>query len=172
MHKVRNLKVGVRNYKEVIKKIRGHGIGIVGAFVFGSDGDRKDTFQRTTEFILDSNVDTAQLTILTPLPGTKLYSRLNQEGRLLRINYPADWKHYDFTEAVFRPKHMTPDELEEGIYQLCKHITSRVTSLKRAFDSFIQTKNLHATVSSYLWNREYGSLATRKWEYVKHGKPI
>ena len=171
MHKVRNLKVGVRNYKEVIKKIHDHGIGIDAAFVFGSDGDRKDVFQRTTEFILDSKLDGTQLSILTPFPGTRLYNRLEQEGRLLRTNYPDDWKHYDFTEALFRPKHMTPDELEEGVYQVYKHIASRVTSLKRAFNSFIETKSLFGAAAAYLYNRGYSTLWMKKYEYTKSLQP-
>ncbi len=170
--KVRNLKVGIENYKRVIKKIHDYGIGVIGAFLFGNDGDTKDVFQRTTEFILDSKMDAAQLTILTPLPGTRLYRRLYQEGRLLRTNYPDDWKYYDVTEVVFEPKHMTPDELREGVFEIYKHTTSRATSLKRAFDSWISTRNLYATVIAYLWNRGYGSICMRKYEKWKSMMPL
>jgi len=171
MLKVRNLKVGVRNYKEVIKKIHDHGIGVGGAFLFGNDEDRKDVFQRTTEFILDSKIDETELCVLTPLPGTRLYNRLKQEGRLLLTNYPDDWKHYDFLEPVFRPKHMTPDELMEGVAQIYKHTTSRVTSLKRAFNSAIQTRSLYEGVIAYLVNRAAGSLWLQKYEYVINSLP-
>ena len=171
MSKVRNLKVGVRNYKEVIKKIQDHGMGVHGAFVFGSDGDRKDVFERTIEFVLDSKIDSGQFTILTPLPGTRLYNRLRQEGRLLYTNYPDNWKHYDFTEAVFRPKQMTPDELEEGVCQIYKHTTSRLKSLKRAFISFMRTRNLPGTAIAYLWNSQAGPLWIRKHEYMKNVLP-
>jgi len=171
MHKVRNLKVGVGHYKEIIKKIHDHGIGILGAFVFGSDGDRKDVFQRTTEFILDSKIDGTQLTILTPFPGTRLYNRLKQEGRLLLTNYPDDWKYYDFAEVLFMPKHMTPDELKEGVTQMYKHTTSRVTSLKRAFNSVIQTKKLLAGAFTYIGNRGAGAVWMRRYEYTKNALP-
>ena len=171
MHKVRNLKVGVTNYKEVIKRIHDYGIGVHGAFILGSDGDRKDVFQRTIEFILDSKIDSASFTILTPIPGTRLYNRLRSEGRLLRTNYPDDWRHYDFEEPVFRPKHMTPDELGEGVYQVYKHTTSRVTSLRRAFNSLIQTKSLPLTAVAYSLNRGLGTLATSKYQYVKNAWP-
>jgi len=167
MRKVRNLKVGVANYKEVIKRIHDHGIGVHGAFVLGSDGDRKDVFQRTIEFVLDSMIDTASFTILTPLPGTRLYSRLEIEGRLLRTDYPDDWRHYDFEEAVFRPAHMTPEELEEGVYQVYTGVTSRATSLRRAFNSFLQTRSLPLTAVAYSLNRGLGSLATRKRDCVR-----
>ncbi|MCK4698417.1 MAG: B12-binding domain-containing radical SAM protein [Dehalococcoidia bacterium] len=170
MGKARNLRLGVRKYREVIKRIHDHGIGVHGAFILGSDGDRKDVFQSTIEFILDSHIDSASFTILTPLPGTKLYERLRSEGRLLRTNYPDDWKRYDFAEAVFRPMHMTPDELEEGVYQVYKHTTSRVTSLKRAFNSFIQTRNLPVTAIAYSLNRGLGSFATRKYQCVKNAR--
>ncbi|UCG82037.1 MAG: B12-binding domain-containing radical SAM protein [Dehalococcoidia bacterium] len=167
MHKVRNLKVGAGKYTELIKRIHEHGIGVHGAFVLGSDGDRKDIFERTIDFILDSKIDTASFTILTPLPGTRLYSRLMAEERLLRTNYPEDWRHYDFEEAVFRPRHMTPDELEDGVYRIYQGIDSRAVSLKRAFNSFLQTRSLPLTVVAYSLNRGLGSLATKKYQYVK-----
>jgi len=166
MHKVRNLRYGVTKYREVIKRIHDHGIGVHGAFICGSDGDKKDVFQRTTEFILGSGIDSATITILTPLPGTRLYDKLKSEGRLLRTNYPQDWKHYDTTEAVFVPKHMAPDELEEGVYEIYKHLTSKATSLKRALNSFVQTKNLGMTAIAYSLNRGLNSFVTKKYEWV------
>jgi len=173
MHKVRNLKVGVRNYKEVIKRIHDHGIRIVGAFVFGSDGDKKDVFQRTMEFILDTKIDMAQLTILTPLPGTRLYDRLRCEARLLRTNYPDDWRHYDLFEAVFRPKHMTPDELEDGVRQVYERVASRLISLRRALDLLVHTGSLdwYGAVVTYQVNRGYRSFWMKKYEQMKNGLP-
>jgi radical SAM superfamily enzyme YgiQ (UPF0313 family) len=167
MHKVRNLKVGAEKYTELIERIHDHGIGVHGAFVLGSDGDKKDIFQRTIDFILDSKIDTASFTILTPLPGTRLYSRLMAEERLLRTNYPEDWRHYDFEEAVFKPRHMTPDELEEGVYRIYRGIDSRAVSLKRAFNSFLQTRSLPLTMVAYSVNRGLGSLCEKKYQYVK-----
>ncbi len=158
MHKVRNLRVGVKNYKQVINKIHDHGIGILGSFVLGNDGDRKDVFERTAEFILDSKIDATQLSILNPLPGTRLYQRLKQEGRLIRTNYPADWKYYDFTNALFKPRHMTPEELEEGVAWMYRTLSSRTTALKRAFCSALITRNLPGSVIAYMGNRTAGSL--------------
>ena len=171
MRKVRNLKVGISNYQEVVKRIQDHGIGVSGSFVFGSDADRKDVFRKITEFILDSKMDGAQLSILTPLPGTRLYARLRKEERLLRTNYPDDWKHYGFTEAVFRPKHMTPEELEEGVTEVYRHTMSRVTSLKRAVTATIKTKSLYAGAVTYLYNRGYHSFWMRNYEHIKNGLP-
>lgn len=173
MGKVKNLKVGVENYQEVIKRIHDHGIAIAGSFVFGTDSDTKDVFQRTVEFILNSKLDGAQLTVLTPLPGTRLFGRLRSEGRLLRTDYPDDWKYYDFGEVVFQPRHMTPDELKEGVTQMYRHTTSRLTMLKRALNTVIETGSLnpYRPVVAYLTNRRYGSLWMKKCEYMKTVSP-
>jgi radical SAM superfamily enzyme YgiQ (UPF0313 family) len=149
MHKVRNLKVGVNKYPEVIKRIHDHGMGVHGAFVLGSDGDRKDIFEKTVEFVLNSKIDSASFTVLTPLPGTKLYARLEAEGRLLRTDYPNDWQYYDFERAVFRPKHMTPEELT------------------RAFNSMLQTKKIPLAAFAYSLNRGIGSVATKKYQLAR-----
>ena len=157
MHKVRNLKVGIGKYTEVIDRIRCQGILVSGAFVFGNDGDREDVFEKTTEFILRSGMDGVQLSILTPLPGTRLYARLRDEGRLLRTRYPGDWRHYGFTEAVFRPKHMTTAQLEEGVTRVYKDVSSIGRSLGRAIGSAVRRRSLYAGTSLYLYNRGYRS---------------
>lgn len=167
MNKVRNLKVGVNNYKDVVKKIRDHGILVAGAFVLGGDGDKKDVFDRTTQFILDSKMDGAQLSILTPLPGTRLYTRLKQEGRLLRTRYPSDWKHYGFTEAVFKPSHMTPEELEEGATQVYGDTCSIGKSLKRALNSAIQARSMYGGFTIFSYNRGFRTFWLRNYRHVE-----
>jgi len=164
MRKVGNLRVGVQNYKEVIKKLHDLGIGVLGSFILGNDGDRKDVFERTTKFILDSRIDATLISILCPFPGTRLYNRLKQEGRLLRTNYPEDWKYYDCIEVIFKPKHMTPKELAEGVAQMYRDTTSTLASLKRAFTSAILTKNLLGSVLAYLWNHRSGTLWLKNYE--------
>ncbi|UCC60388.1 MAG: B12-binding domain-containing radical SAM protein [Dehalococcoidia bacterium] len=158
MHKVRNLRVGVSNYREKIKRMHDYGIGVLGSFVLGNDGDRKDVFDKTTEFILNSNIDVVQLSILNPFPGTRLYERLKQEGRLLRTDYPGDWKYYDFMDVLFSPRHMTPEELSEGVARVYRDTTSRMTCLKRALISAVQTRDLLGSTVAYLGNRGAGTL--------------
>jgi len=49
-----------------------------------------------------------------PFPGTPLFARLENEGRILHKN----WDLYDTSHAVFKPTHMSARELEEG-YRWC-----------------------------------------------------
>ena len=165
IQKTRNLKIGVNHYKDVIQKIHDNGIGlIIGAFVLGHDNDSTDIFQRTTDFILESKIDTAQLSILNPFPGTRLYKRLEKEGRLLYTNYPHDWKYLDFTKVLYKPKKMTPDQLRDGVAQIYRDTSSRLISLKRAINSYTETKDLLAAIISYFGNRSSGDL----WSKVSY----
>jgi radical SAM superfamily enzyme YgiQ (UPF0313 family) len=153
MCKVPNLRVGVRNYKQIIRKFQQHGIGVIGGFMFGFDTDTKDVFSRVTEFILSSQLDAAQLSILNPLPGTRMYRKLQKEQRLLHTNYPEDWERYDnFGNVLFRPRGMTPEELEEGLLQVYKATTGKVRNVGRALTTAFRTKNLWAAGGAYLWN--------------------
>ena len=98
------------NYYDLIKKLHRLGISIQGCFVFGLDNDSKDVFEETVEFVLETGIDLPRYAVLTPFPGTPLYKRLNDEGRILT----RDWELYDGQHGVFEPKQMSVEELLVG----------------------------------------------------------
>jgi radical SAM superfamily enzyme YgiQ (UPF0313 family) len=97
-----------------------------GSFVFGFDHDRRDVFERTTEWIESNRLECATFHILTPYPGTPLFSQMNREKRLLHKN----WSFYDTAHVVFQPRHMSPEELAEG-YAWCYRRLFSHTSIWR-----------------------------------------
>lgn len=107
MHKAQS----VQDIKRSIRVFKQSGIGVHGMFMFGSDADGPDAFRTTSEFCRASGLTTAQYLALTPLPGTRFYRRIEEEGRLLHRH----WEYYDAMHVVFRPKQMTPIELQEGL---------------------------------------------------------
>lgn len=104
-----------RDYHDLIEMLRDHGILVYGTFVLGYDQDTPDTIRRTLDFALQSKLFLANFNPLVPTPGTALYKRLQQEGRLL---YPSWWTDpaFRYGQGVFRPRAMTPEQLEEGCY--------------------------------------------------------
>ena len=98
------------DYARRVALFHEHGIQVNGSFVFGFDGDRRDVFARTVEWIEANRLECATFHVLTPYPGTPLFEQLEREGRLLHRR----WSLYDTTRAVFRPRHMSPEELERG----------------------------------------------------------
>lgn len=99
------------DYAEICRRFHDAGIMINGSFMFGFDWDGPDVFERTVEFADRNKILTASFHILTPLPGTTAFERLEAEGRLLH----RDWKLYDTYHAVFRPRRMTPGQLDAGL---------------------------------------------------------
>lgn len=131
-HKSVNLRIGVDRYKEVYEKIHQHGISVLGAFIFGLDNDTPETLANRTNYILQSDIDIMQASVLTPLPGTDLFNRFQAEGRLIYHDYPADWERYNYAEVVFRPQKMSPEELEQVIYENWEKLYD-LKSLKKKF---------------------------------------
>ncbi|MDX1388320.1 MAG: radical SAM protein [Acidobacteriota bacterium] len=97
-------------YARRVAVLHDHGIAVNGSFVFGFDHDRADVFDRTADWVEANRLECATFHILTPYPGTPLFRQYEAEGRLLH----TDWNLYDTAHAVFRPRHMTPGELEAG----------------------------------------------------------
>jgi radical SAM superfamily enzyme YgiQ (UPF0313 family) len=100
-----------RRYEEVIQKIHARGIHIQGSFIFGFDEDTPEAIQSTVRFAKQNRLTGVNYCHLTPFPGTRLYSRLEEEGRILH----KDWSLYDRQNIVFRPRHFTPQELKDKI---------------------------------------------------------
>jgi len=105
----------LHKYETYIKKIHSFGIGVVGAFILGFDSDDISVFKRTADFIIDNHLY-PQITILTPLPGTRLRLRLEEKNRLLSF----DWDNYTFWDINFIPKQMSIDELQKGLLDVYK----------------------------------------------------
>ena len=95
-----------------IRRLHDLGVMINGSFVFGMDGDDGSVFERTVEWAIGQGIETATFHVLTPYPGTALYRRIADQGRLT----VHDWDLYDTRHAVFRPARMSAAELERGYH--------------------------------------------------------
>jgi len=119
----------VAEYKEAIKKIHEHGIGIQGSFIFGTDNDDGSVFSDVLRFIEKTHLEAVIFSILTPFPGTRIYQKMLQENRILHI----DWEKYDMNHVVYQPRKMTPQELQEGFNWAYKRLYGYRSILKRLF---------------------------------------
>ncbi|TFI58229.1 B12-binding domain-containing radical SAM protein [Sphingomonas parva] len=99
-----------RDYGEVTRRLSDLGIMINGSFVFGMDDDDGDVFDRTVEWAVRHGVTTATFHIMTPYPGTRLFARIEQEGRITSRN----WNAYDTRHVVYRPVKLSADTLKAG----------------------------------------------------------
>jgi radical SAM superfamily enzyme YgiQ (UPF0313 family) len=98
-------------YADAISKIQSHGIGIIGAFMIGLEKDTKATFQKTVDFVHETNLYGTQITVLTPMPGTDIYDAYKAAGRLLH----EDWSRYTYVNVNFTHPNLSKQELEDGL---------------------------------------------------------
>jgi radical SAM superfamily enzyme YgiQ (UPF0313 family) len=103
------------HYLETIEKIQSRGVSVCGCFIVGLDADTPEVFGELRQFIEQSKLLEVQITVLTPFPGTRLYDRLEAEGRLL---YPGAWDRCTLFDVNFRPRNMSVERLEEEMMDL------------------------------------------------------
>ena len=108
-------------YKEAIAKIQSYGITVNGCFILGLDGDTRDVFADVLNFARDAALYEVQVTFMTAFPGTPLYARLKNEGRILR---DRAWELCTLFDINFQPKNMSLAELQAGFLGLVKQLYS------------------------------------------------
>jgi len=100
----------LESMKENVLRIRAAGINVHGMFVLGFDEDDDATVEATIQFAIACGITSVQFMVLTPLPGSEIFSQLQDEGRLRS----TDWGLYDAHHVVFEPKLLTPAALQAG----------------------------------------------------------
>ncbi len=98
--------------RQRIRMLKDHGIGVEGTIILGTDDQDVSYIKRLIDFLMEEEMDVAEFTILTPFPHSPVRRQLEQEGRILS----NDWSRYTADKVVFRPKRMTPEELQEVYY--------------------------------------------------------
>jgi len=124
-----NKRQTVEDVKASISGFHRYNIPIHGMFMFGDDNEGLETFARTRGFAVDNHIDTVQFLVLTPVPGTKLFNKMDAEGRIICY----DWSLYDGHHVVFEPKQMTPFELQWGMIQANRQFYSNRSALRSLF---------------------------------------
>jgi radical SAM superfamily enzyme YgiQ (UPF0313 family) len=146
------------DYASRVAMFHDNGIQVNGSLVLGFDHDRTDVFARTADWIEENRLECATFHILTPYPATPLFRQMESEGRLLH----RDWSLYDTAHAVFRPKHMSPEELEEGYAWIYQRLFSHASIWRRRPQEWRGVAPYIAM--SYLYKR-----SNRFWRFlIKH----
>lgn len=151
VHKVQN---STREYEQAIEAIHRRGIMINGSFVFGLDGDTPETFDATVDWIVKNRIETVTSHILTPYPGTALYARMRDAGRITS----HDLSLYNTAHVVFKPQGMTAEELYKGYL----HVYDSVYSLKNIFRRLPETRSQRMPYLIFnLLYRRYGKFTDK-----------
>jgi len=108
-------------YREAIAKIQSYGVTVNGCFILGLDADTPEVFDDVLQFVRNSGLYEVQVTFMTAFPGTPLYARLKQEGRIIR---DKAWELCTLFDINFTPQHMSVAQLQAGFLKLVKELYS------------------------------------------------
>jgi radical SAM superfamily enzyme YgiQ (UPF0313 family) len=99
-------------YTQALRNIVNKGMAAVAAFVFGLDNDDTSVFAKSFEVVRDGGASLVNFSVLVPYPGTPVFERFKQEGRISEW----DWSKYISPNVCFEPKQMSAAELYEGTF--------------------------------------------------------
>lgn len=133
-----------------VRVFQAAGIHIHGMFVLGFDGDDWATVEATIRFARQMRLTSVQVLILTPLPGSELYERLKEQQRITSF----DWDLYDTHHVVYRPRGLSPLDLQRA--QVCAH--TRIYTLSESLRKLLTGQWVAAGLSFY------ASKINRDWQ--------
>ena len=145
------------DFRGSVRRIQRHGICVVGSFIIGIDTDRRGIGATIASAAKQYGIDAANVLILTPLPGTKLYAQMKREGRIRSNDYPEDWKYYTLTYPVARYAHLTWEDLVQEVEQFNDRFYSYPQVLRRMLHLVRDFRNRKTFLGVLVANLSYRS---------------
>jgi len=140
-------------YEELFKRLKKAKITPYVSIIFGFDHDTLEVFRQTLDFLFKNNISIAILQILTPFPGTKIFEKVDGEGRILH----KIWSLYDGNHVVFRHKTLSINQLLNGYWGAFREFYSIGNIIKKLFNpvrfATNDALNLVINISYFLNNR-------------------
>jgi radical SAM superfamily enzyme YgiQ (UPF0313 family) len=118
-------------YAAVLERLAKRNVYAITSFIFGMDNDTTGVAERTLEQVRTWPPGLPIFGLLTPLPATPLYKRLEVSGRLAR---PKHWKEFIPFAMAHTPLKMTIDEAHAEVKHGWDHSYSP-EALAHAVDS-------------------------------------
>jgi len=116
------------SYREAIYRIQSRGIAVNGCFVLGLDGSTREDFAAVRNFVEESGLYEVQIAVLSAMPGTPLYARMRDEGRLID---PTGWERCTIFDVNVQPQNMSAKELQAGLITLGRELYGEETKRRR-----------------------------------------
>lgn len=121
---------------DCINTIAQNGLSVVGSFILGLDGEPEDAASRICAFVDHTAIPTVMVGIIQAPPGTKLWNRLEAEGRLLAVNDHGDSLGWRPTFKTIRPM----SDIKEDLLAVWDHLYSTEHILERSYRFYLSMR--------------------------------
>jgi radical SAM superfamily enzyme YgiQ (UPF0313 family) len=138
-------------YEKALENLRRHSIRLYVTFILGYDEDHGDTLRETLAFAERHRFYIVAFNHLTPFPGTPLYQRLQQEGRLLYDRWWLD-PEYRYGMVPFTPRGMTAGQVKERCIEARQVFYGYPSIFRRGLDLQVNGRNF------FMWTHFFRSI--------------
>ncbi len=125
-----------RDFRASVRRIQKHHIMVVGSFIIGLDIDTPGIGKDIAETACRYGIDNLNVLFLTPLPGTRLWDRMEADRRIPLNEFPDDWKYYTLTFPAARYEHLSMHDAIDEMLACDGHFYSLPRILRRVWSSF------------------------------------
>ena len=122
----------VKDYQNAIDKLHSYDIAVMSGIITGFDHDDQHSIAKIAKDIQKLNIDVPFISVMTPFKGTDLYKDFQKGDRILK---ERGWEYYNGYNVAYKPKNMTPEQLQLAHRNLWKDVFSLGKSLSRVVKS-------------------------------------
>ncbi|MFN0304440.1 MAG: B12-binding domain-containing radical SAM protein [Burkholderiales bacterium] len=141
--------VALEQVRETTRRIQKLGMRTKGLFIFGLPGETPETLRRTSDFILELDLDEMNMTKFTPFHGAPMWHEIIQNNGK-EGSFHEDWRLMNCLNFVYVPEGFSSREQMEDLYNW--HIMR-----------FYKSKQYHRRFAKRLWQHRWTF-----WHMAKH----
>jgi anaerobic magnesium-protoporphyrin IX monomethyl ester cyclase len=142
--------ISVEQMARATELLHANDIGVWGTFVLGLPGETREETEATGNFVAASDVDVAQITVATPIPGSDLYDQAKAAGEII----VHDWDSYDFTTPTMKGQ-LSKEEMDAIMHSAYLRVYLRWRFLRSLFTKRTSLSRLRRTAlrvfASWIW---------------------
>ncbi len=161
VHKKFNLQKD-RDFRSSVRRLQRHGIMVVGSFILGLDVDAPGIGEQIADAAGRYGLDALTLLILTPLPGTVLWTKMEEQGRIVANRFPDDWRYYTLAFPVAQYRQLSWAEVIEEEATCSRAFYSYPAMFRRALGALWRTRRPLSAAAGLLANLSYRSNAAHQ----------
>ena len=141
--------IRVDRAREFVKNCKRLGIKIHGTFILGLPGETRETMRQTMDYARELDVDTIQVSLAAPYPGTELYAQAVENGWLKKdalvdghglqeatIEYPDLSREEMFraVEEFYRKFYMRPQPILRIVKEMARDRSEAARRLREGYE--------------------------------------
>ncbi|MBW1729803.1 MAG: B12-binding domain-containing radical SAM protein [Deltaproteobacteria bacterium] len=174
-----------RDFKASVQRIQEHGILVAGSFIIGLDVDKKGIGKQIADTANHCGLDALNVLFLTPLPGTRLWEKMESEDRIAANVFPEDWKYYTLAFPVAKYRHLSwADMLNEmetccqafySYQRILRRVLFNLWHMRRPINTLVSNlslKSSHCGFDREIYQGLNLSRGKAQCENVKHSSPL